>query len=103
MTAEVLGRGAELAAVRAFVAAAEEPAAGPRALLIVGEPGIGKTTVWREGVRLAEQRGHRVLTCTAVDAEARLAYAALGEDRSSIRPSDSCLPLSAGPSRSPCS
>ena len=34
---------------------------GPRVLLVEGEAGIGKSTVWFEAVRLAEARGYRVL------------------------------------------
>ena len=42
-----------------------------------GEPGIGKTTVWRVAVDSARARGHTVLTCSAAAAEAQLSHTAL--------------------------
>ena len=42
MVSSVVGRDAELRAVREFLAALDE---APRALVTTGEPGIGKTTV----------------------------------------------------------
>jgi DNA-binding CsgD family transcriptional regulator len=53
-------------------------------LLIVGEPGIGKTTVWRECVRLARERGDHVLTTEATEAEAMLSFAGLSDLLSSV-------------------
>ena len=47
---ELIGRDAELALVGAFLAGCDRL---PAALLVRGEPGIGKTSVWREGVRVA--------------------------------------------------
>ena len=55
---QIVGREAELAAVERFLAA---PSDEPAALVVEGEAGIGKTTVWLEAVRLAEARGLRVL------------------------------------------
>ena len=54
----VIGREAELIAVESFL---DRVAMGPAALLIEGEAGIGKTTVWLEGIRAAERRTVRVL------------------------------------------
>jgi predicted ATPase len=72
----VVGREAELAAVDAALEAARSSLA---ALVLEGEPGIGKTTVWREGLARAAGRGFRVLACRAAQAEARLSFAALGD------------------------
>ena len=47
--------------------------------MLQGEPGIGKTTVWRHGVQQAEHRGMEVLTATAVRSETHLAFAGLGD------------------------
>jgi DNA-binding NarL/FixJ family response regulator len=52
---------------------------GSGALLVEGEAGIGKSTVWFEAVRLAEDRGYRVLRARPAESEARLSYAALAD------------------------
>lgn len=44
-----------------------------------GEAGIGKTVLWRSALAEAEARGRRVLACAPAAAEARLAFAALGD------------------------
>jgi len=49
------------------------------ALLLSGEAGIGKTTVWQEAVRLGEAAGFRVLRCRPGQAEAKLGFAALSD------------------------
>ena len=73
---EILGRDAELRqAVRLLDAAQAEPLA----LVLGGEPGIGKTTVWRAVLERAEERGHRVLSARPVDSEATLAFAAVAD------------------------
>ena len=48
-----------------------------RGLLLVGGPGIGKTTLWENGVEAARRRGVRVLVARPSDAEARLAFSSL--------------------------
>ena len=52
---------------------------GSRALLIEGEPGIGKTTVWFEVGRAAAAREVRVLQARPAESEARLSYAVLAD------------------------
>jgi DNA-binding CsgD family transcriptional regulator len=69
-----VGRETEFADAESFVDAA---AAGPAALLVDGDAGIGKTTVWRTAAAAARERGHRVLSATAVDLEADLAFVVL--------------------------
>ena len=76
MTEGVIGRGSELAILDRFL---DSIPTGPSALLLFGEPGIGKTTVWREGLASALQRGFRTLSCGPAEAETRLSYAALGD------------------------
>jgi tetratricopeptide (TPR) repeat protein len=51
----------------------------PVAFVLEGDPGIGKTTVWREALAGADALGHHVLRCRPVEAEAHMAYAALGD------------------------
>jgi DNA-binding CsgD family transcriptional regulator len=69
----IVGRERELATIAALL----EGQSQTRALRLEGEAGIGKTTVWREGVRLAAERGYRVLRCEAASSEAQFAFAGL--------------------------
>lgn len=68
---ELVGREEELAAIEAFLDR------GRSALLLEGEIGIGKTTLWRNGVERARERSYRVLAATPAAPETQLAYAAL--------------------------
>jgi DNA-binding CsgD family transcriptional regulator len=72
----VIGREREIALVSAFL---DSVPRGPGALLVEGEAGIGKSTVWFESVRLAEARGYRVLRARPAESEAKLSYAALAD------------------------
>lgn len=51
----------------------------PSALVIAGEPGIGKTTLWLDGVARARELGFLVLATRADEAESVLAYAAVAD------------------------
>jgi len=51
----------------------------PSALLIEGEPGIGKTTLWLAALQLAREKGFLVLSARAAAAESVLAYSALAD------------------------
>jgi DNA-binding CsgD family transcriptional regulator len=73
---EVVGRESEIDSVHDFL---EAVPGGPIALLIEGEIGIGKTTLWRGGVAEAGERGLQVLTSRPVEAEIALPFAALGD------------------------
>src|SRR5258708_4039794 len=70
----VHGRAAELTRIGRFL---DEVASHPAALLIEGEPGIGKTALWSAGIDLARRRGWHVLTCRPVQPEAALSFSAL--------------------------
>ena len=76
MTVETVGRQAELASIHAFL---ERAAEGPLALVLEGEAGIGKSTLWLEGVRDARTRGFRVLMSRPAEVERRLSHAGLGD------------------------
>lgn len=71
-----IGREIELAAVESFLAVVST---GTAALVVEGEAGIGKTTIWLEAVRAAETRGYRVLQARPAESEAKLSYAALAD------------------------
>jgi class 3 adenylate cyclase/DNA-binding CsgD family transcriptional regulator/tetratricopeptide (TPR) repeat protein len=75
-TPMVFGREAELDLVDMFL---EHMTESPSALVIRGEAGIGKTTLWRSGLTMATQRGYRVLSCRPAEAEAKLPFAAIGD------------------------
>jgi DNA-binding CsgD family transcriptional regulator len=85
----LLGREVELAAVDALL---DHAGSGFAALVLEGEPGIGKTTVWREGVRRAEALGFTVLACRPAEAEAKLSFSALTDLLESV-PSDTLSEL----------
>jgi DNA-binding CsgD family transcriptional regulator len=76
MAQEIVGRDQELASVRAFVDGAD---VDPDTLVLEGEPGIGKSTLWLAGVEHARERGSRVLVSRPAEAERGLAHAALGD------------------------
>jgi DNA-binding CsgD family transcriptional regulator len=73
---ELIGKAEELSALTGFIEALAE---GPRAFLVEGEAGIGKTTVWQAGLQLAAQAGRRALWCRPTGSEAAFSYAALGD------------------------
>jgi hypothetical protein len=72
--AGLVGRDAEGASVLARLA--EEPV-GARAVLLVGEAGIGKTAVWDWATRRCRDDGYQVLVSRAIAAEARLPWVGL--------------------------
>ena len=73
---DILGRAEELAALRRFVA---EVPAGPASFVVEGDPGIGKTMLWRAAVEAAREASCCVLVCRPAGSEVRLAFAALGD------------------------
>jgi DNA-binding CsgD family transcriptional regulator len=73
---EIVGREEELASVHTFVARA---AGGAGALVLEGEAGIGKSTLWLAGVEHARGRGVRILMSRPAEAECGLAHVGLGD------------------------
>lgn len=71
----VIGRDRELAAGRSFLD--DLTAGAPHPLVLEGEPGIGKTTVWRAILAIAGERRIRVLACRPAPAEVRLSSSGL--------------------------
>ena len=76
MAAFVVGRDDELAALEAFVVGIEY---GASVLVLEGEAGMGKTTLWQAGVVVAEQRGARVLHALPAESETALGFSGLGD------------------------
>ena len=73
--ADVVGREDELAAISDFL----EADGSPCAVVVEGEPGIGKTTVWLAAIEQAEARGFRVLRARPAESESRLAFSSLAD------------------------
>jgi DNA-binding CsgD family transcriptional regulator len=72
----VVGREVEQAAIDEFL---RERDGGAAALCLEGEPGIGKTALWRWAVTRAESAGTRVLRAQPAEGEQQLAFAMLGD------------------------
>ena len=73
---EVIGRDAELARTAAFLDTLQS---GPSGLVIEGEAGAGKTTLWLAAVEEARERGYSVLETRPAETEAALPFAGLGD------------------------
>lgn len=71
-----MSRRVETPAVAALLASAS---VRPSALVVAGEPGIGKTTLWLAAVDQARERGICVLSARAAQAESVLAYGSLAD------------------------
>jgi DNA-binding CsgD family transcriptional regulator len=76
MAERIVSREAEEHALADFLDSAHHQ---PSALVIEGDPGIGKTTLYLDAVARAGDRGFRVLTTHAAAAESVLAYTALAD------------------------
>lgn len=76
MSAETVGRDEELSSLYAVL---DRTALGPAALVLEGEVGIGKSTLWRAGVDAARARGFRILLSQPAEVERGLAHAGLGD------------------------
>jgi len=76
-----VGRGQELRAIARFL-----DADWPDQLVLVGEPGIGKTTLWRDAVDKARDRAIRVLACQPSAAETQLSSASLADLLADVDP-----------------
>lgn len=72
----VVGRRSELGGIAEFLNEAQRR---PSALVLVGEAGIGKTTLWRAGVERASDRGWHVLQARPGASETTMTFAGLGD------------------------
>jgi DNA-binding CsgD family transcriptional regulator len=73
---ELIGRDQELGSTGRFL---DTIAGGATALVIQGEPGAGKTSLWDAARATASDSGKLVLSARPAEAEASFAYAALGD------------------------
>jgi DNA-binding NarL/FixJ family response regulator len=83
MTAGMASRPTEEQALSEFLDSAVD---APSALLVDGEAGIGKTTVWLAGLQRARDRGFLVLSARVANAESVLAYAPLADLLTGVDP-----------------
>src|SRR3972149_4221361 len=70
----LVGRKAELEEMERFLDTVSE---GPGALVVEGDPGIGKPELWPAALAAARVRGFEVRTCRTAQAEAKLSLSAL--------------------------
>ena len=92
MLAVVVGRDAELASIREFVTGISD---GASALVLEGEAGMGKTTLWRAGVEAAEAAGLCVLQAQPAESETALSFSGLGDLLDPVL-DEALAPLAAG-------
>jgi DNA-binding CsgD family transcriptional regulator len=83
MAAGIATRPAEERAVGEFL---DSASSAPSALLIEGEPGIGKSTLWSTARERARERGFRVLSARVATAESVSAYTSLADLLSGLEP-----------------
>ena len=83
---EVVGRDAELEVIDAFLSPHE---GGSSALLLEGDAGIGKTTLWRAGLARGQELSYQVLVARPTGAESELPFAGLA-DLLQVRSKRSC-------------
>jgi DNA-binding NarL/FixJ family response regulator len=76
MTDSVVGREDELRIIEAFLDRAVD---GPSVLVLEGEAGIGKSTLWSAGVGMARERAGRVLVSRPAETEQTLPDVVLGD------------------------
>ena len=74
-----LGRDAELGRIEAWLAVGSGPAGPQLVLVIEGEPGIGKTTLWAEATGRARDAGWHVLSCRPAASDAGLPHVGLAD------------------------
>ena len=72
----LIGRGEELDAIEGLLAARERL---PGAVVLRGEAGIGKTTLWLAGIDDAAARGYRILSARPSEAETGFSFAGLAD------------------------
>ena len=73
---DVVGRDEELDVLNEFL---DPTAAQPRAVVLHGEAGVGKSTLWRAAIDVALRRGLRVLASRPTEAEQHLAFSGIGD------------------------
>ena len=81
----IVGREAEWSVIEAFLGRSTE---GPRALVVEGAAGIGKSTLWLAAVAAARNHGYVVLSSRPAEGERLLANVVLGDLLRDVRPEE---------------
>ena len=89
-----MGRDAEIALVEQFL---DDLPNGPAAIVLEGQPGIGKTALWRRSIQSASARAYRVLAAQPAHTEAKLSFGGIDDMLDSVL--DDVLPTLAPPKR----
>ena len=76
MNDQIIGRESELVSIYAFLDGSVDSPAG---LVLEGEPGIGKSTLWLAAITTARERGFVLLVARPAEAERGLAHVGLGD------------------------
>ena len=95
MSYGIVGRDQELTSIRSFI---DNAGPGRSALVLQGEPGIGKSALWLAGVEYAAAQEQPVLASRPAEAERSLAYVGIGDLFERIL--DEVLPRLSRPRRS---
>jgi hypothetical protein len=74
MTPDLVGRASEITVVESLLAGIAD---GGGSLLVLGDPGIGKSAVVEAAAQRAVDAGIRVLACAGVPSEAQYSFAGL--------------------------
>jgi DNA-binding CsgD family transcriptional regulator len=91
VVAGTIGRARELGTIERFL---DTASGGPGVLVLEGEAGIGKTTLWEAGIDFARGRGLRVLSTRPSGAEAELSFATLIDLLDGVEPDElAALPV----------
>jgi DNA-binding CsgD family transcriptional regulator len=72
----LIGRDEEL---RTLVRLLETPERLPWVAVLVGEAGIGKTTLWLAACEAAEERGYRLISCRPAETDTHFSFAGLAD------------------------
>lgn len=79
---QLVGREPELAALGRLL----EEGGSVTCLVLAGEAGIGKTTLWEAGLETAQARGYLVLSARSSEAEVELPFAAMSDILEAVEP-----------------
>src|SRR5215468_10792301 len=75
-SSEIIGRARELDSLHVFL---ESAAREPKVMVLEGQAGIGKTTLWSRILEEAQAGSFTTLSCRPAESEASLSFSALSD------------------------